>query len=176
MRRSRLGHAEHQRVEVERARLQRLPAGEGQQPPGQRRRRARPPASASAERRGARRSCAESRRQQLEVADDDGQQVVEIVRDAAGELADRLHLLRLAQLRLGFALGDVAQDDDEKPRGFPRPGRTSAAARGADLETANYGPCADAAPRALRTTSPRSSRPHSPLPSPPAPPSGTRAA
>ena len=38
------------------------------------------------------------------------QQVVEIVRDAAGELADRLHLLRLAQRLLGLlALVDLAQ-------------------------------------------------------------------
>ena len=34
------------------------------------------------------------------VADDGGQDVVEVVRDAAGERADRLHLLRVAQLRL----------------------------------------------------------------------------
>ena len=33
---------------------------------------------------------------------DDGQQVVEIVGDAAGQLAERLHLLRLAQLLLGM--------------------------------------------------------------------------
>ena len=32
-----------------------------------------------------------------------GQQVVEVVRDAAGELADGLHLLRLAQGLLGLA-------------------------------------------------------------------------
>ena len=37
---------------------------------------------------------------ELAVAEDDRQQVVEVVRDAAGELADRLHLLRLAQLLL----------------------------------------------------------------------------
>ena len=42
--------------------------------------------------------------QGVEVADDDGQQVVEIVRDAAGELADGLHLLRLAQRFLGRAV------------------------------------------------------------------------
>ena len=35
--------------------------------------------------------------QQLQVAEHGRQQVVEIVRDAAGELADRLHLLRLAE-------------------------------------------------------------------------------
>jgi hypothetical protein len=42
------------------------------------------------------------------VAEDNLQDVVEIVRDAAGHLADRLHLLRLAQglLRL-FALDDL---------------------------------------------------------------------
>ena len=33
----------------------------------------------------------------VQPADDDGEQVVEVVRDAAGELADRFHLLRLAQ-------------------------------------------------------------------------------
>ena len=47
----------------------------------------------------------------FEVADDDGEQVVEVVRDAAGELADRLHLLRLPQLLLDrAALGEVARD------------------------------------------------------------------
>ena len=41
----------------------------------------------------------------------DGQQVVEVVRDAAGELADRFHLLRLAQRFLGaHALGDLLGD------------------------------------------------------------------
>ena len=38
--------------------------------------------------------------QQVAVADHRGHQVVEVVRDPAGELADRLHLLRLAQLLL----------------------------------------------------------------------------
>ena len=37
----------------------------------------------------------------IEGADDAGEQVVEVVGDAAGELAHRLHLLRLAQLLLG---------------------------------------------------------------------------
>ena len=48
------------------------------------------------------------------------QQVVEVVRDAAGEPADRLHLLRLAQLLLGLAqrllgalaLGDVGDEHE----------------------------------------------------------------
>ena len=52
-----------------------------------------------------------------QVAQDALQDVVEVVRDAAGEVADRLHLLRLAQLRLELhplrflhlARGDVAR-------------------------------------------------------------------
>ena len=36
--------------------------------------------------------------QHVAVAGDDGQQVIEIVRDAAGEPPDRFHLLRLAEL------------------------------------------------------------------------------
>ena len=48
------------------------------------------------------------------VAEDRGEQVVEVVRDAAGELADRLHLLALSQAVLEIApLGDVARDGDE---------------------------------------------------------------
>src|SRR4030095_16434284 len=46
--------------------------------------------------------------QQVAEADHGGQQVVEVVGDAAGELADRLHLLRLGELHLELlALGDV---------------------------------------------------------------------
>ena len=41
-------------------------------------------------------------RDELGVADDGGEEVVEVVRDAAGEPADGLHLLRLAQLLLAF--------------------------------------------------------------------------
>src|SRR5207244_8677480 len=58
----------------------------------------------------------------LAIADDAAQDVVEVVRDAAGEPADRLHLLRLAQplpearalLLRGFALGDVAEIDHHR--------------------------------------------------------------
>ena len=42
------------------------------------------------------------RRDQLEPAHDRREQIVEIVGDAAGELADRLHLLRLAKRFLGL--------------------------------------------------------------------------
>ena len=56
--------------------------------------------------------------QHLRVAADDHEHVVEVMRYAAGQLAQRLHLLRLGelllgalQLRLGFApFGDVARD------------------------------------------------------------------
>ena len=43
--------------------------------------------------------------QQIEIAHHGHQQVVEVVRDAAGELADRLHLLRLPQLFLRLFAG-----------------------------------------------------------------------
>ena len=47
----------------------------------------------------------------LQVAEDDRQQIVEIVRDAAGQLADRFHLLRMPKLRLHRpALRHVARD------------------------------------------------------------------
>ena len=45
----------------------------------------------------------------VEAADHHGQQVVEIVREAPGQLAERLHLLALPKLLLrGLQLGDVA--------------------------------------------------------------------
>ena len=44
----------------------------------------------------------------VDAADDDRQHVVEVVGDAAGQLADRLHLLDLAELGLGgLALGGL---------------------------------------------------------------------
>ena len=49
--------------------------------------------------------------QRLRAAADRGQQIVEVVRDAAGELADGFHLLRLAQRLLGaHAFGDLVGD------------------------------------------------------------------
>ena len=61
---------------------------------------------------------------ELAVAEDHGQQVVEVVRDAAGELADGLHLLRLAELALEadalllglFARRDVLEHRDRELR------------------------------------------------------------
>ncbi len=43
--------------------------------------------------------------QQIEVAHHSHQKIVEVMRDAAGELADRLHLLRLTQLFLRLLAG-----------------------------------------------------------------------
>ena len=50
----------------------------------------------------------------VEPADDDRQQIVEVVRDAAGQLAERFHLLALPQLLLGgLELGDVARFEQQ---------------------------------------------------------------
>jgi len=50
---------------------------------------------------------------QVAVAEDRGQDVVEIVRDPTGEPAHRIHLLRLQQFLLeALALGDIARNRD----------------------------------------------------------------
>ena len=52
--------------------------------------------------------------QEFDIGDNHRQNVVEVVSDAAGELADRLHLLRLAQLLLHLlAAGEVADEAGE---------------------------------------------------------------
>ena len=61
----------------------------------------------------------------VEPANDDCQQVVEVVRDSARQLAERLHLLALAKLLLrGLEVGDVArleqQIDDPSVRALHR--------------------------------------------------------
>ena len=59
------------------------------------------------------RAFAQRAREQLHVADDDGQQIVEIVRDAAREAADRFHLLALPQLRFELTfVRHVPRGDD----------------------------------------------------------------
>ena len=51
--------------------------------------------------------------QEFGIADDDGEQIVEVVRHAAGQLADRLHLLRLGEFGLQrLLLGDVDEIED----------------------------------------------------------------
>ena len=65
------------------------------------------PCSAPSTSRCRRGSSGQALAQQIEIAHHRHQQIVEIVRDAAGELADGLHLLRLPQLLLRlFAGGD----------------------------------------------------------------------
>src|SRR6202035_3764905 len=50
-------------------------------------------------------------RQEVAVAQDDGEQVVEVVGEASGQLADGLHLLALAEPRLEpLTVGDVGRD------------------------------------------------------------------
>jgi hypothetical protein len=52
---------------------------------------------------------------ELQIAHHAGQEVVEVVRQPAGQLADRLHLLTLAQHLLAvLLLGDVAADREEQ--------------------------------------------------------------
>ena len=61
--------------------------------------------------------------QQVDIADDHAQHVVEIMRHAAGQIADGLHLLRLVELRLQLGpldllavlRGEVAQDAGKMP-------------------------------------------------------------
>ena len=104
-----------QRVEVEDARLEHLLAGEREQLAGQVRRALAGPADLRdvLADRVVRRELGEGH---VAVAEDRRQQVVEVVGDASGELADALHLLGLAELLFELpALGDVhdgALDDD----------------------------------------------------------------
>ena len=59
-------------------------------------------------------------RHQVAVTHDDGEDVVEIMRHAAGKLADHLHFLRLDELRFKlFAFGDVNAGADEARLGLP---------------------------------------------------------
>ena len=104
-----IGHAAHQLGEIGRPRLQRLAPGKRQQP-------LRQGGAALSALGGAvdqafgRGIVRQALAQQLEIAEHRGQQVVEVVRHAAGELADRFQLLQLAQLVLGAgALGDLRQ-------------------------------------------------------------------
>ena len=54
--------------------------------------------------------------QQVGIADDGGQHVVEVVRDPAGELADRLHLLTLREVLLQRALLGRVEGEDGRAR------------------------------------------------------------
>jgi hypothetical protein len=95
------------------ARRQRLLARIGEQPAGQRRTafgRLLRDVDRIAESRVVRR---DALAQDLEIAEHDHQQIVEIMRDAAGELADRVHALGARQFGLGaLELGDVGANAD----------------------------------------------------------------
>ena len=96
-------HVRHGLVEVEPARMQDLLVGEGQQLVGQVG--GAPAGVADVLDLGPPRIAGgEHPQQRLAVAVDDGEQVVEVVRDATGEPADRLHLLRVPQLCLQAGL------------------------------------------------------------------------
>ena len=86
--------------------------------------------------------------QKIGIADDRGQHVVEVMRDAAGELADGLHLLALREVLLqGALLGGVEREDgracafvgarigrrDEEPRRALRPRALERDVEGRDL-------------------------------------------
>ena len=90
-------HALEQSADVDRPRSEILPPREGEQPLHQCRRAARRLQRGVDQPLSTRRS-RQAPTQQIEVADDRGEQVVEVVGDAAGQLAERLQLLRLVQL------------------------------------------------------------------------------
>ena len=81
--------------------------------------------------------------QQVQIADDDGQKVVEVVGDAAGQLADAFHLLGLRQLALRHpSIGHILTNGDDAGRGVRRaivlkslgPDGACAAIRARDVE------------------------------------------
>jgi hypothetical protein len=106
-------HLQNELAEVEHLRLQQLPATEGQQLPHEVRG-AITGASHFLDVLTQRVVGRQLFRNTDGIAQHYRQQVVEVVRDAGGELADRLQLLGLAQLRLQLsALGDIRLDTHE---------------------------------------------------------------
>ena len=113
-----LGDIEHRGVDVDIARLQRLPPRKCQQMLDQ--------LAAALGRlidqfggllqRGL---VLQAGHQRFGGAGDDGEHVVEIMRDAAGQLADRVEFLRLLQLVLGFARGGDVVIDQRRPADRP---------------------------------------------------------
>ena len=106
-------HAADDLVQVDDARLHHLLPAEGEELPGEGGgpvRRLLDQLDVAAERALGR----ELEQEELAPARDHGQEVVEVVGDAAGEPADRLHLLGVAELRLERPhRGEVAHDDDD---------------------------------------------------------------
>ena len=132
-------HPGDQPVDLERFRVERLAAREGQEPLGQRRGPIDPAHRRAGEPQQFGIAVAHAALQQLDISRDGGQQIVEVMRDAGGQLTERLHLLGLTQLRFGglalrhcfprlrdgFALApgvaqrDQAQQDEADCRGHP---------------------------------------------------------
>ena len=96
-----VGHAADQLAAVDALGQQRLGAGEGEQAAGQRRGAGRALHRIVEMHHHLAPRAVEAALGEVDAADDDRQHIVEVVRDAAGQLADRLHLLDLAQLGLG---------------------------------------------------------------------------
>ena len=97
----------HDVIQIEQFGLENLAAAESEQLAGQQRRPVAGLLDGGESRLGGGAGGGETA--QLGIAIDDGQQIVEIVGDSAGQFADRLHLLRLPQLLLQLnALGDIA--------------------------------------------------------------------
>ncbi len=106
--------------------------------------------------------------ERLRAADDHGEEVVEVVRDAPGEAADGLHALGLRQLlRHGPQLGDVAERHGEPRRARARvslePDVPRRVVGGESLQRLR-----SRARRRTRPRSPRARRPRGP-PTPPCP-------
>ena len=101
-------HAEDNSIDIDQLRFERLTAGEGEQPVRQKRgtfgpahRRLDKPVQSLLVRR-------QALFKRFERARDHRQQIIEIMRDAAGKLPDGFDLLGMAKLRLGLdAAGDL---------------------------------------------------------------------
>ncbi len=110
-----LGGFHRQCIDVDLARLQRLLAGKGEQMLGQLRAALGGIVDQLGD-RGELRPVGDRVAENADGAGDDGQDVVEVVGDAAGQLADRVHFLRLPELGLGgLLLGQVAADEEMPP-------------------------------------------------------------
>ena len=94
-------HAADEVAAVDALGQQRLGPGEGQQATGQRRGAGRALHRVGEMDHHLAPRAVEAAPGKVDAADDHREHIVEVVRDAAGQLADRFHLLDLAQLRLG---------------------------------------------------------------------------
>ena len=110
-------HVAHDVIEIEGARLEQLASREEQELAGERGRAVSRPADLL-ERRAMRVRAVQLSQDDFRVARYHRQQVVEVVRDPAGQPPDGLHLLRLHELLLELlALGDVHADAPARPPG-----------------------------------------------------------